>query len=144
MKAHENILIFYDKKGTYNPQMTTGHEPIHSYTKRADVQNKTEVYGKVSKDVSGGGETIRYPRSVLKFASDKQLNKGTGFIHSHQKPMKLMEYLVKTYTNEGDLILDNTAGSGQTGLAAKNLNRNFIMIEKEKRFYDMIVTRLKL
>jgi site-specific DNA-methyltransferase (adenine-specific) len=108
------------------------------------VQNKTEVYGKVSRDISGGGETIRYPRSVIKFASDKQTNKLTGFIHPNQKPMALMEYLIKTYSNEGDLILDNTAGSGQTGIAAKNLNRNFIMIEKEKRFYDMIINRLKL
>lgn len=67
MKAHENILVFYDKLPTYNPQKTEGHDPVNSYTKRAEVVNKTNIYGKVTKDVSGGGETDRYPRSVLQF-----------------------------------------------------------------------------
>lgn len=71
MKAHENILVFYKNIPTYNPQKTFGHKPINSYTKRADVQNKTDIYGKVKKDISGGGETDRYPRSVQIFSSDK-------------------------------------------------------------------------
>ena len=141
--AHEDIVVFYLKQPTYNPQKTYGHSPINSYTKRPEVQNKTHVYGKVNKIVSGGGETDRFPRSVQVFASDKQKNKSTKFMHPTQKPIALCEYLVKTYTNEGDLVLDFCAGSGTTGLAAKNLNRQFILIEKEKEYYDICVERLK-
>ena len=144
LKCHENILIFYKNNPTYNPQITTGHTPVHSYTKLASVQNKTEVYGTIKKDMSGGGSTERMPRSVLTFASDKQINKSTGFIHPNQKPLKLIEYMIKTYTNEGDLILDNCAGSGTTGLGCKNLKRDYILIEKEQRFYEMIIKRLNL
>jgi len=144
MKAHENILVFYKNAPTYNPQKTTGHKPINSYTKRAKVQNKTELYGAVKEDVSGGGETDRYPRSVLVFPSDKQIMKSTPFLHPMQKPLALCEYLIKTYTNEGDVVLDNVCGSGTTGVAAKNLNRDYILIEKEERFYDMSRKRLQI
>ena len=142
MKAHESILIFYDKAPLYNPQKTTGHKPINSYTKRAIVQNKTELYGNVNQDVSGGGETDRYPRSVLIFPSDKQTMKNTPYLHPMQKPLALCEYFIKTYTNEGDLVLDNVCGSGTTGVAAKNLKRDFILIDKEQRFYEMSSARL--
>ncbi len=142
LKYHENILIFYKKQPTYNPQKTTGHTPMHSYTKRASVQNKTELYGDVKQDVSGGGDTERYPKSVLLFPSDKQKNKSTEWMHPMQKPIALCEYFVKTYTNEGDLVLDNAAGSSSTGLACQNLNRNYIMIEKEERFFNMSIKRL--
>ncbi len=142
MKAHENILIFYDKLPTYNPQKTQGHNPINSYTKKAETVNKTKIYGKVKKDVSGGGETDRYPRSIQVFSSDKQTNKLNGNIHPTQKPLALLEYLVKTYTNKGDLVLDNVMGSGTTCLACKNLNRNFIGIEKEKEYFDIAFKRL--
>jgi site-specific DNA-methyltransferase (adenine-specific) len=143
MKAHENILVFYKTPPTYNPQKTTGHSPINSYTKRVDVCNKTEVYGKVKVDMSGGGETDRYPRTVQVFPSDKQKNKSTGFMHPTQKPIALCEYLIKTYSNEGDLVLDNCMGSGTTCLAAKNLGRQFIGIEKDKEYFNICVERLK-
>lgn len=143
MKSHENILIFYQNPPKYNPQKTTGHSPINTYTKKIDVCNKSEVYGKVTKEISGGGETDRYPRTVIKFASDKQKNKLNGTIHPTQKPLALMEYIVKTYTNEGDLILDNCMGSGTTCLAAKNLNRQYIGIEKDQEYYDIAVKRIK-
>ncbi len=142
MKAHENILVFYKEPPVYNPQKTTGHKPINSYTKKAEVCNKTEVYGKVKKDISGGGETDRYPRSVLKYKSDKQKNKLNGTIFSTQKPLDLCEYFIKTYSNENDLILDNAAGSGTSGLAAKNLNRNYIMIENVEEHFNLIKNRL--
>lgn len=144
MKAHESVLIFYDKLPIYNPQKTTGHKPINSYTKRAAVQNKTELYGEVKEDISGGGETDRYPRSVLVFPSDKQIMKNTPFLHPMQKPLALCEYLIKTYTNEGDLVLDNVCGSGTTGVAAKRLKRDYILIEQEERFYEMTCKRLEL
>ena len=142
MKAHENILVFYKKPPKYNPQKTQGHKPMNSYHKKKNVQNKTEVYGKVNKDISGGGDTDRYPRSIQIFASDKQKTKLDGTIFSTQKPVKLLEYLIKTYTDEGDLVLDNVAGSGTTGIACENLNRQYILIEKEKEQYDLILKRL--
>jgi site-specific DNA-methyltransferase (adenine-specific) len=142
MRAHENILIFYKNQPTYNPQKTIGHKPTNSYTKKFSIQNKTELYGYTNTDVSGGGNTDRYPRSVLKFPSDKQKNKLNGTIHPTQKPLKLCEYLISTYTNEGDIVLDNASGSGTTGLAASNLNRNFILIENDERWVDVSKIRL--
>jgi DNA modification methylase len=142
LKAHENILVFYKKPPTYNPQKTVGHKPMHSYTKKPEIQNKTELYGSMNKTISGGGDTDRFPRSVLRFASDKQKNKLNGTIHPTQKPLALCEYLIKTYTNEEDIVLDNTAGSGTTGLAAKNLNRNYILVEKELKWVEVIKKRI--
>ena len=142
MKAHENILVFYKNLPTYNPQKTLGHKPINSYTKKADVQNKTDIYGKVKKDISGGGETDRYPRSVQIFSSDKQKNKLNGTIHPTQKPLELIEYFIKTYSNENDIILDNVAGSGTVAVACEKLNRQYIVIEKEEKYYNIILKRI--
>jgi DNA modification methylase len=139
MVAHENVLVFYKKLPTYNPQKTQGHKPVNGYVKTLKTQNKTEVYGKATKEIKGGGNTDRYPRSVLLFPSDKQ----TNYLHPTQKPLALMEYFIKTYSNEGDLVLDNAAGSGTTGLAAKNLNRNYILIEKVEKHYNTCCERLK-
>jgi len=138
MKAHENILVFYKNLPTYNYQKTTGHKPINSYTKYVKTQNNTEIYGEMKQEISGGGETDRYPRSILTFASDKQKSK----LHSTQKPLSLIEYMIKTYTNEGDLILDNAAGSGTTGLGAKNLKRDYIMMEQDPDIYEIACKRL--
>ena len=143
MKAHENILVFYKNTPTYNPQKTEGHKPMNSYTTRADVQNKTEVYGKVSVDVSGGGNTDRFPRSVQTFSSDKQKTKLNGTIHPTQKPVALLEYLIKTYTLEGETVLDNCMGSGSTGVACQNLNRNFIGIEKDDKYFEIAKQRIE-
>jgi site-specific DNA-methyltransferase (adenine-specific) len=143
MKAHENILVFYKNQPKFNPQKTYGHKPVNKYTKKKEVCNKTEIYGKVNKDISGGGETDRYPRSVQIFSSDKQKTKLDGTIHPTQKPMALLEMLIKTYTDEGDLILDNAMGSGTTNLAAHKLKRKSIGIEKEKRFFDITLKRFE-
>ena len=103
LRAYENILIFYKKQPTYNPQKTTGHTAVNKYTKYIATQNNSQIYGKVNKQLSGGGNTDRYPRNVLKFASDKQKSK----LHPTQKPVALLEYLIKTYTNEKETVLDN-------------------------------------
>lgn len=92
------------------------------------------------KDVTTDNKGTRYADSVLNFP---QKWRRQDQIHPTQKPVELMEYLINTYTNEGDLILDNCAGSGSTLLAAKNLNRQFIGIEKEKQYYDICLERLK-
>jgi site-specific DNA-methyltransferase (adenine-specific) len=122
LKAHENVLVFYKKPPTYNPQKTTGHVR-KTATKRKDV---TTNYG-AQKGVVGVAydSTERYPRSVLRFPSDKQRSK----LHPTQKPLGLMRYLVATYTNPGDIVLDNTMGSGTTGVACAELGRRFIGID---------------
>jgi site-specific DNA-methyltransferase (adenine-specific) len=129
MKAHENIMIFYKKLPTYNPQMTEGHSPVHNYTHNSKGSN---CYGKVKLGISGGGSTSRYPRDVLQFKWDTQTSK----LHPCQKPVAACEYMIKTYTNEKDTVLDSCAGSMTTGIAAINLNRKCILIEKDKQVYE--------
>ena len=124
LNAHESILIFSKKKGIYNPQKTNGHTPVNSYTKHtSDGTN----YGKTRLGISGGGSTERYPTTVWKIASDKQ----KSALHPTQKPLALLERLILSYSNEGMLVLDPCMGSGTAGLAAKNLGRDFIGIEKD-------------
>ena len=143
LKAHENILVFYDSLPTYNAQKTEGHKPTNYNTIKAEVSNRTTVYGKVKKDLKLGGATDRFPRSVQKFSSDKQRTKSDGTIHPTQKPLALLEMLVKTYTNEGDTVLDNTMGSGTTNLACELLGRYSIGIEKDEDFYNIALKRLQ-
>lgn len=142
MKAHENILVFYNNTPKFYPQKTEGHKPVNNYIKKVEVSNKSQVYGKSNRDVIGGGATDRYPRSIQVFSSDKQKTKLNGTIHSTQKPLALLEMLVKSYTDEGDIILDNTMGSGTCPLAALKHNRNFIGIEKDKTIYDVAIKRI--
>lgn len=92
----------------------------------------------MKQEISGGGETDRYPRSIITFASDKQ----TCHLHPTQKPVDLLEYFIKTYTNEEMLVLDNCMGSGSTGIACINTNRNFIGIELDKQYFDIAKERL--
>lgn len=134
MKAHENILVFYKKLPTYNPQKTSGHTPVHSYTKHQDDGSN---YGKTLTGISGGGSTERYPRSVQVFKTDKQKEA----LHSTQKPVALLEYLIKTYSNEGDVVLDNCMGSCSTGIACINTNRNFIGIELDDTYFEICKNR---
>lgn len=135
MKAHENVLVFYKKLPTYNPQKTIGHKRKTSKAKRFRLQS--ECYGKQS-GITEYDSTERYPRSVIKFSTDKQ----TCGLHSTQKPVALFEYLIKTYTNEGDLVLDNCIGSGTTAIAAINTSRNFIGVEKDFHYFEMSQKRI--
>ena len=139
MRCIEDICVFYQKQCLYNPQKTEGHKPVNSYTKYLSTVNKTEVYGKCTKELSGGGNTDRFPRQLLTYPSDKQ----TCYLHPTQKPLELMEYLVKTYSNEGDTVLNFTMGSGTTGVACKNLNRNFIGIELDENYYNIAKERIE-
>lgn len=139
MKAHENILVFYKQLPKYTPIKTTGHKPVNSYTKYVSTQNNTELYGKMTKELSGGGETERYPRSVLIFPSDKQ----KVCLHPTQKPVALLEYLINTYTSDCETVLDFTMGSASTGIACLNTNRKFIGIEMEEKYFSISVNRMK-
>lgn len=137
LKAHENILVFYKNLPTFNPQKTSGHRPVNSYSKQGGLQNG-EIYGNTGA-TSGGGSTERYPRSVLKFASDTR----QSCLHPTQKPVALLEYLIKTYSNEGDLVLDNCSGSGSVGEACINTKRNYILMENDEKFVSISKNRLK-
>lgn len=134
MVAHEDIAIFYYKQPTYNPIMTHGH------VRKASTKNKelnSEVYNNNTKTVTYDS-TSRYPRSVQLIKQDTQKSS----LHPTQKPVELMEYMIKTYTNEGDTVLDFTMGSGTTGVAAKNLNRKFIGIELDDNYFDIAKDRI--
>ena len=134
MKAHENILVFYKKLPVYNFTKTTGHE--RKTTKRFD--HGSEVYGKAVKKTNYDS-TERYPRSIQVFSSDKQRTK----LHPTQKPLKLLEYIVKTYSNEGGHVLDFCMGSGTAGVAAKNLQREFTGFELDIDYYNIAQSRIR-
>ena len=137
LRKYEDVCIFYRNhiyKPTYNPQMTVG-EP---YNKGHRKNQLTGSYGDFSStEVKSDGQ--RYPSDVIYFKTAE--SEGEVF-HPTQKPVALFEYLIKTYTNEGDLVLDNCAGSGTTGVACINTKRNFILIEKEPEYIDIINKRL--
>ena len=135
MKAHENVLVFYEKPGTYNPQKTKG-TPYRG--KVGDLRKKVRssnyhAHAQVRYENTGD----RYPRSVQLFAHDDD------GIHPTQKPVALFEYLVRTYTNAGDTVLDSCTGSGTTGVACIKSDRRFILIEQDTAIFDTCVKRLK-
>lgn len=135
LRAHENVLVFYKSQPTYNPQKTYGHE--RKTAKRKDIGS--EHYGKQLK-IQAYDSTERYPRSVQLFSSDKQKQA----FHPTQKPVALCELLIRTYTNEGETVLDNTMGSGTTGVACVNTGRHFIGIEQEEKYFLVAQERIAL
>lgn len=134
MKAHENILVFYKKQPVYYPQKTSGHAR-KTAVKNGDISS---IYGKQNLESQSYDSTERYPRSVQVFPSDKQ----TSNLHEAQKPLALCEYLIRTYTQIGDVVLDNCMGSGTVGVAASNMCRRFIGIEKDEAIFSIAQSRL--
>lgn len=135
MKKHENVLVFYKNKPTYNQQnLIKLDKPIKSGRIRSTNEHKLGVAGKPDYHTEYTG----YQDSQLNFANPS----GKGHLHPTQKPIPLFEYLIKIYTNEGDLVLDNCIGSGTTAIACKQTNRNFIGIEKDKNYFDIANKRL--
>jgi len=134
MKYHENILVFYNKQPTYNPQMTKGKPNHWTVNKAGTVSNSQPKLGEIE---NKNGDN-KFPNSVMYFNCPNR----NGILHPTQKPLELLEYLVKTYTNEGDMVLDNCMGSGTTGLACKKTYRNFLGIEKDKNYFDIAVRRV--
>ena len=129
MKEHENILVFYNKQPTYNPQ---GLVQFNKTTRRGSNGSN---YGK--SNTENFQEFTNYPRSILEFSYDK--NK----LHPTQKPIALFEYLIRTYTNEGEIVLDNCIGSGTTAVACINTNRNYIGFELDKHYCDIANERIR-
>lgn len=141
LRQHEQIAIFYKKQPKYNPQMWAG-KPLHGKGKIiSDNVKKNNVYGKFYKmpDLRKGS-TEKYPTSILKF----QRVHSSKMVYPTEKPIELLEYLIKTYTNESDTVLDNCMGSGTTGLACKNTNRRFIGIEINKEAFEIAKRRLEM
>jgi site-specific DNA-methyltransferase (adenine-specific) len=138
MKAHENILIFYKSLPTYNPQITHGHKHKVSSARHKEKCKKSECYGDFV--ATSYDSTDRYPRDVLHGASDKQKLS----LHPTQKPVWLCEELIKTYTNEGETVLDCCMGSGTTGAACASTGRDFIGFELDPVYFELAQNRIEL
>lgn len=136
VKLHEDILVFCKKSPVYNPQMTVG-EPY--YRKSSNNKKNDHNLG-----VNSNMETInygtRYPITIQYF---KQNWSKQQQIHPTQKPVALFEYLIKTYANEGDLVLDNCMGSGTTAIACINTNRNYIGFENDEKYFNLANKRIE-
>lgn len=136
LKIHENILVFYKELPTYNPQKKTGH----SYYKAIHSKASTN-YGKQTECETVNTDGTRYPVDVISFsACNTSADKP---IHPTQKPVKLLEYLIRTYTNAGETVLDNCMGSGSCGVSAVNTGRNFIGIELYAGYYETACNRIE-
>lgn len=137
LREHEDIVVFYRKQPTYNPQMTKclPHERNHSRGRQQGEQTN-RCYGEFGR-AEDLVTDLKYPKSILNF------NRPHPQIHPTQKPVALIQYLIKTYSNENDLILDNCIGSGTTAVAAIKEKRHFIGMELNKEYYDIACKRVK-
>ena len=139
LRQHEDICVFYKQLPTYNPQMTKCEPHKRNHSKENMVkQGKNSCYGNFV-EVPTIISDEKYPTSIITIS--KEHNVG-NFFHPTQKSVPLLEYLIKTYSNEGDTILDNTMGSGSTGVACVNTNRNFIGIELNKEYFNIAQERI--
>ena len=134
LRAHENIYVFYKHLPTYHPQMRAGFKP-YVKGKNTSGANYHATSGNYSPRQSNGD---RFPVDVITFS-----NGDHHTVHPTQKPVDLLKYLIKTYTNEGMTVLDNCMGSGSTGVAAKQLNRNFIGMELDKEYFEIAKQRIE-
>jgi site-specific DNA-methyltransferase (adenine-specific) len=139
MKKHENVIVFYGNQPTYNPQLSGNASK--SYGKLRTGTNELDIYsGSFGSDFS---QEMGYPQSIIKFQRPTNRSGEVYGLHPTQKPVALLEYLVKTYTNEGDTVLDCTMGSGTTGAACGRLNRRFIGIEQDPGYFAIAENRIK-
>lgn len=135
MRAHEDLLVFYSKPPTYKPELKD--KPVNNIRPVTSRTKKTDCYGEHKLDVHKCPPDKTMPNSILQF------NNAQGTTHPTQKPVALMEYLIKTYTNEGDTVLDFSCGSGSTGVAAVNTGRKFIGIELDQDYFEMAQRRIE-
>jgi len=137
LRSHEDIAIFYNKPPTYNPQKVLGKK---NHTKGKVKQNKNNNYGKHDfVDNSDKLGNMKHPKSILTFTrAHSSIMK-----HPTEKPVEVCEWLIKSYTNEGDVVLDNCMGSGTTGVACENTNREFIGMELDKEYFEEAIKRIK-
>ncbi len=136
MRNHEDIIVFYKKQPTYNPQFTYGHTPSHKKGK-IGIQNETNnCYGEFEVFETRDYGDRKFPKSVIEFDREHPP------VHPTQKPVALCEWLIKTYTNENELVLDNCMGSGSTAIACVNTNRQYIGFELDKHYHDIANKRI--
>lgn len=142
LRTHEQLAVFYKKLPTYNPQMTSG-KPLHSVGSRHNMQivtgSSNNNYGKFVQNDNRVGSTDKFPTSIQRF---QKPHSSLG-IHPTAKPVELLQWLVLTYSNEGDTVLDFCMGSGSTGVACVNTNRNFIGVELNKEYFDKAKERIE-
>jgi site-specific DNA-methyltransferase (adenine-specific) len=155
LKRCENILVFSlgftangsKKNMPYYPQMKDAKKenirPINKGSNNTDFINGKRNKKVINKSDKNYNPNKRYPDGVIKISSYQKETNSLNRIHPTQKPVELMEYLIKTYTNENETVLDFTMGSGSTGVAAKNLNRNFIGIEQDENYFNIATDRIK-
>jgi len=141
MKYHENIIVFANGKNTYNKQISEGHKPMNGQAKYGRTYHGSVPALEVAKRYTGG-KTSRNPSSVIEVNTVKHNSPDKGGLHPTQKPVALYEYLIKTYTHEGDTVLDMAFGSCTTGEACINTGRNFIGIEKDEKYFQIGKNRL--
>jgi site-specific DNA-methyltransferase (adenine-specific) len=140
MQVHEDIVVFAPGRTVYNPQMEAGEPYARKTEKPEGYVGRVNNHGYGMKPRNGfSNEGTRYPKSIINISRDFSAQQQ---VHPAQKPVPLLEYLIKTYSNEGDTVMDNTMGSGSTGVAARNTNRNFIGIEKDPVFFNIAVQRV--
>lgn len=135
LKQHEEICVFYKEQCQYYPQKTLGKINHKQGKSKTNISEIRLIKDRVGDDLSG----LKYPKSILNYPKHSSHCK----FHPNQKPVELCEYLIKTYTNENDLVLDNCAGSGTTAIACENLNRRWICIEKEEKYFNIAKERIE-
>ena len=138
MGGHELVHIFAKKSPTYNPQKRKRTNEVKSGNKK---NSKTSVYGSQKEEYTDNQSDLINPDTIIK--NIKCVHNSSGKVHPTQKPVALMEYLIKTYTNENELVLDFTMGSGTTGVACVNTNRNFIGIELDETYFNIAKERIE-
>lgn len=136
LRVYEDIIVFYKKQPTYNPQMMQGAPYKKDYNYK-EHKNSVINIKMLDKDNETG---LRYPTNIVKFPMSRNNQKR---LHPTQKPVALLGYLIKTYTNENEVVLDNCMGSGSTGVACVNTNRNFIGIELDKHYFEIAKERIE-
>ena len=140
MQVHEDIVVFAPGRTVYNPQMEVGEPYARKTEKPEGYVGRVNNHGYGMKPRNGfTNDGTRYPKSIINISRDFSAQQQ---VHPTQKPVPLLEYLIRTYSNEGDTVMDNTMGSGSTGVAARNTNRNFIGIEKDPVFFNIAVQRI--
>jgi DNA modification methylase len=140
LRQHENIMIFYKKQPTYNKQMTEPTNP-NFFNTMGKNSNFGEIYSKTQS--KRGSEKRKNPTTIIAVNKFQQECNSANRLHPTQKPVALFEYLIKTYTNEGDTVLDNCMGSGTTAIACINTNRNYIGFELDKHYCDIANERIQ-
>ncbi len=136
LNDNETISVFYKKQCTYNPQKTIADK---IYKRGFAKRSKSDCYGNKEKDFVQVDDGMRYPKRIIYFNNNDTQNQ----LHPTQKPVALCEYLIRTYTNENELILDNCMGSGTTAIACINTNRNFIGIELDETYFNIAKKRIE-